>query len=617
MIKRQIYVSGSPNDLSFLVDPNQSNLPHFSLVTKIKGIHQIKKIVIGSCWQEPNLLVWKTKSLLELYQKDKPTKQFTIENDSIKEVQSGFSNYLILTKSGKVYSLADSKNCIRNEIPFTDPKKSTFNELRPVIFSNEKENSRKVKSIAMTGWRNYYLFEDGTLYGNGLNNGGLGDGTNTESKNPPVFIFSKVSRAFGGVQASNMFFITEENELYVCGDNQGGGLGTGNRDQISTPKQVTNFEFEVSDVLDIYVYPYHSLLITNEGEVYTCGSGGFNGLGEEKFYFTRMEQFKDKKVIKINGGDPTILLLTSENELYGCNFDIDKHPTDEHKNQLFWNKPLKINLPFFNQKFSTRSTENNFEIQCGTNTIFIYPKYKNSLYRDFENLFKSQKYFDSQIIIKNKKNLEEVKIPVHKLILELRTNLKLNEIRNIITKKEFSKKEIDIFLKWVYLDEYSNAKTIEKIFNSLNLHFPPPKNSLKKDLLKLFHSEKLKDFAIAVKKKNKNKEGNIFFENIPIHKLILLTRSGLFRDMFENLNEKEKEIQKIRDYTGKSSESLKILFKYFYTNRIEFMDTQGYNMDLIYDELEDAFDYYQLNECSDLLEQLKRLKRKKSEKQDL
>ncbi|KAJ3442143.1 speckle-type poz protein [Anaeramoeba flamelloides] len=103
---------------------------------------------------------------------------------------------------------------------------------------------------------------------------------------------------------------------------------------------------------------------------------------------------------------------------------------------------------------------------------------------------------------------------------------------------------------------------------------------------------------------DEDKEGN--YEEIPVHKFILLARSGLFRSMFDYVNEKE-NLNKAQDYTNKSIESLKILIKYFYTDSIELKTNQ--DPKFIVDELSDAVEYYQLNDQCNLESELLKIKK--------
>ncbi|KAJ6230946.1 speckle-type poz protein [Anaeramoeba flamelloides] len=140
---------------------------------------------------------------------------------------------------------------------------------------------------------------------------------------------------------------------------------------------------------------------------------------------------------------------------------------------------------------------------------------------------------------------------------------------------------------------------LEQTFNLLELSFPPSVgNTLEKDIAQLYKENDSKDFKILVKiddkeenKEEEDEEEN--YEEIRVQKFILLARSGFFRDMFDNVNEKE-NTNKIQDYTNKSIESLKILIKYLYTNSIEMTTNQ--DPELIVDELSDAVEFYQLND---------------------
>ncbi|KAJ6250059.1 hypothetical protein M0813_16431 [Anaeramoeba flamelloides] len=73
--------------------------------------------------------------------------------------------------------------------------------------------------------------------------------------------------------------------------------------------------------------------------------------------------------------------------------------------------------------------------------------------------------------------------------------------------------------------------------------------------------------------------------------------------MFENITEESKSV---KDYSGKSIESIEILIKYFYTEKIEL--TADHDPLLIIEELEDSIEYYQLNENSNILSQLNEIK---------
>ncbi|KAJ6245131.1 hypothetical protein M0813_20580 [Anaeramoeba flamelloides] len=588
--RTQIFFSGIENNsIRQLFNQNENKCPQWTPLSKIKNANKVRKIVSGN---NHNCLIWKGVNNLEFYQTRNQPKFFTIENEEIKDIQSGYQTYLILTKSGKVFSLAE--NCAYCEIPLSDPESSNYEKIRPVPFFNKKENNRKVDTFAMVGWSNYFVCKNGKLFGNGFNKGRLGDGTSNESKNLPVLIFENVTRVFGGVKGYSVFFTTKNNELYAAGLNQYGNLGIGNSSIQKSPVKVPNWKAE--DILDLQTNDGYSILITKEGKTYGCGNDEYNGFATSKSTFTEIEELKNKKVVEYSGGSRISLALTNENELFGWGFDSDNQPTDQYGN-INIQKPHKINLPeIFQNNPSIK-----LKITCGTQCIYLYPSYNNCLIQDFQKLFESKIFCDSKLSLN-----ENIQFPIHKIIVESRTNLQISTIEDLLNKESFSKQEILLFLKWVYFDEITNVDLLKQIFNSLTLSYPP-KNTFQKDLHDLFNDEDSKDFTLLIKNDEDEEEDDKEdeYEEIPVHKIILLTRSGLFREMFENTTEESKSV---KDYSGKSIESIEILIKYFYTGKIEL--TADHDIQLIIEELEDLIEYYQLNENSNILSQLNEIKNK-------
>ncbi|KAJ6245133.1 hypothetical protein M0813_20582 [Anaeramoeba flamelloides] len=437
----------------------------------------------------------------------------------------------------------------------------------------------------MVGWSNYFVCKDGRL----------GDGTSNQAKNLPVLIFENVTRVFGGVQGYGVFFTTKNNELYAAGLNQSGCMGMGNNDDQKSPVKVPNWKAE--DILYLQTNDNHSILITKEGKTYGCGRAGYNGLTQDKSTFTEIEELKNKKVVEYFGGKNISLALTNENELFCWGFDTDNHPIGQYGNTTI-QKPHKFNLPeIFQNNPSIK-----LKITCGTQCIYLYPSYNNCLIPDFQKLFESKIFCDSKLSLN-----ENTQVPIHKIIVESRTNLQISTIEDLLNKESFSKQEILLFLKWVYFDEITNVELLKHIFNSLNISYPP-KNTFQKDLHDLFNDEDSKDFTLLIKNDDEDDEDDDedeVYEEILVHKIILLTRSGLFREMFENTTEESKSV---KDYYGKSIESIEILIKYFYTEKIEL--TADHDILLVIEELEDSIEYYQLNENSNILSQLNEIKNK-------
>ncbi|KAJ3449069.1 hypothetical protein M0812_05213 [Anaeramoeba flamelloides] len=79
-------------------------------------------------------------------------------------------------------------------------------------------------------------------------------------------------------------------------------------------------------------------------------------------------------------------------------------------------------------------------------------------------------------------------------------------------------------------------------------------------------------------------------EELYIHKFILAARSGLFLNMFQNI---EENLHKVKDYSGKSLETIELLISFLYTDELPI--TADTDQEFIKEEFEDIVEYYQLN----------------------
>ncbi|KAJ6236984.1 hypothetical protein M0813_03391 [Anaeramoeba flamelloides] len=588
----------SPIDDNFTIftkEEKTNSLPIWS-ECNLKKTQTIKKIVSGG---RPCFLVWKKPNKLEFYhEKGKKKRKYQLpKNERIKDIASGCYTYQILTESGKVWSLAEQNQF--NEVPLLDADQSTFEEIRPVTFFEEKKLF--VNSIVMGYNSVYYLCNGDQLYVSGSNDyGSLGLGQNREEEPMPVYVQDKVTKIFSGFSAMNFFFITSMADLlYACGSNIYGELGVGDKvEKYYTATAVKNFKG--SEILTVGACYSHSILITKKGQTFSCGQEKYNGNGVQKNIFTLIPQLKEKKAVQLATGFSQTLVLTDQNELYGWGVNIKRY--ELYPTKIFSNVPTKIILPSFFTNYL--GSKDMIQIACGTLACFLYLDFKNTLSQDLGILYESKNFCDCEI------GTLGSKIPVHKNLIECRTKLTIDQIQNkLFGEKSINKEQTLSFVKWIYFDEISEIEKLEQTFNLLELTFPPSvDNTLEKDIAQLYKDDDSKDFKILVKiddedKDNEDEEGN--YEEIPVHKFILYARSGLFRAMFDYVNKKD-NTNKIQDYTNKSIESLEILIKYLYTNSIELTTNQ--DPKLIVDELSDAVEYYQLNDQCNLESELLKIK---------
>ncbi|KAJ3443901.1 pep-cterm sorting domain-containing protein [Anaeramoeba flamelloides] len=209
----------------------------------------------------------------------------------------------------------------------------------------------------------------------------------------------------------------------------------------------------------------------------------------------------------------------------------------------------------------------------------------------FLNLLKSQEQTDLTIS----------GFKLHSSMLKLRLGLDPVTIQKELEKASLKKKVLKQFLKWVYGQEKkANLAAVTsclQIFNLTNLDYP----TLQQQLTKQWEEDQDKDFTILVQ----DPENEEQVDEIKAHRIVLHARSELFQNMF---NIAKENTNKVKDYSGKSFETIAMIVKYFYTGKLEM--TADTDPDTALNELEDAQEYYQINPKSHFNSKLHLLKQK-------
>ncbi|KAJ3436791.1 ankyrin repeat-containing protein [Anaeramoeba flamelloides] len=189
--------------------------------------------------------------------------------------------------------------------------------------------------------------------------------------------------------------------------------------------------------------------------------------------------------------------------------------------------------------------------------------------RQFARLLKREEHTDA--ILGGKK--------IHKFWVEYRTGKSIQQLKN--NEKNFKNENWLQFLEWVYTGNGQSSEAIQKMFKVLEINIDE-KKSLKNDLKSLYEQENTKDYTIIVQKKE-----------IKIHRFLLQARSDLYRGMFMNVETIE---PKIHDFSQRSYEALNEVIKFMYFDEI---DVKKLSNEVI-EELQDAVEYYQLDNNSKL-----------------
>ncbi|KAJ6248133.1 btk-binding protein-related [Anaeramoeba flamelloides] len=526
-------------------------------------------------------LLTRDGNMISQYLSDKPVKQQT---SGIVQLAPGSYHWLCLSYEGKVYSMGKNQN---GECGVGNHEKQT-NLVEINFFS---KNDKTVRFISAGYSQSYFLTTENELYVCGSNSSGnIGLGFST---NKPSLLKRDVLDVFCSQESEAFMFRTINNQIYGSGKNGSGKLGIGRKETIYTPTLI-NF-FDQKEVVKIVIAYQHSVaLIRENGKniAYSCGIGIVSGHGSNKNYieFTKIPKLQKNNILQIECGYNHTLAMDDQSQFY---FWGSIGITVNHIHTLP-KKIMGINFPI---------TES-IAIGCGSFNYFIYPSSHTNMARDLMKIYLSGELCDG--------NIKGIK--VHKQMLNCRTSSHFEDIKKIL--ESYKVEEIKMFLKWVYSDTIEDHKLIFSICEKFNIE-NPKKRHLIDDLTTLYKDSKSKDFTILVSDEDQSSEvdeeededededEDEEQDEVHAHKFILAARSELYYHMFESVTE---GMDRIPDYTQRSLETLEILMKYLYTGKIEL--SADSEPDIVLNELSDAHEYYQLTTSTQFISQLNGLRKK-------
>ncbi|KAJ6254420.1 claret [Anaeramoeba flamelloides] len=483
------------------------------------------------------------KQLLEINFHYDETCFRSVDIGSVIDVKSGWEFTIALCESGDVYGWGSS---------FGNKKKKT---VEPTLLN--LKTIEKLKEFYVACYSIYFLAENGDLYALDLNQFGQSLTQKEKFSCPPSKIASSVERVFIG-NRDIIYFI--QNGVFKT---RGSNVFTGDKG--------LTINFKASDVKDIRALKTFDLLLTNNGELYHRKRQYYMDHFDNQF--KKLEFFANKKVKQLTIGTSENAILLENGDIYLFGVATSSNPNYGTLQNKYTLVTPKIDFPIE-------------DIAIGYPFYLLITKNITPLESDFGFCFHNKELADSEIL----------KIPVYSLLIELRTEQSFSEIK-LKLEKNFSKEQIKIFLLWVYTDQITKDYSILlqimiklEIKNRINC-------SLRHDLKLLYNEkqfEKFHDFSITM--------GNT---SIPVHKLILIVRSGLYRELCLNL---DTETVSLPDVTGKSLRGLQLLIEFIYTNDLTLNESDDF--DLLYEELRDCTAYYMLNEKCEKKEKRKKKKKK-------
>jgi alpha-tubulin suppressor-like RCC1 family protein len=116
-------------------------------------------------------------------------------------------------------------------------------------------------------------------------------------------------------------FLTRQGHVYTCGTNSHGQLGHGDNLDRPTPKTVEPLE-KIGSVIQIATGPSYVLAVTDNGEVYSFGSGSNFCLGHgeqhDEFQPRLIQTFRRNNIhiVRVSAGDEHAVALDSNGYVY-------------------------------------------------------------------------------------------------------------------------------------------------------------------------------------------------------------------------------------------------------------------------------------------------------------
>jgi alpha-tubulin suppressor-like RCC1 family protein len=327
---------------------------------------------------------------------------------NVREISAGTYHSLFLTRGGHVYS------CGRNNywqlgLNSTDSQKKTPTLIERYYDSDyisHTYDTITITEISTGQYHSLFLTSEGRVYSCGDNwfgKLGLGtDGFTVSSVNKPTLIrtyndsdlnpitYDEITITKISLGIDHSLFLSRDNRVYSCGNNNSGelGLGTsGSGKDKSTPTLISG----LSNVIEISAGHYHSLFLTRDGHVYSCGNNWYGQLGlnstesqKETPTLIRTYQYSDFetinytdiKIIKIFAGGNYSLFLTSVGLVYSCgeNYDgqlgYDSGPKEDDKDSTD-GREWTNNTPYHIRPTLITDVSNVREIACGDKHSFF------------------------------------------------------------------------------------------------------------------------------------------------------------------------------------------------------------------------------------------------------
>jgi alpha-tubulin suppressor-like RCC1 family protein len=242
------------------------------------------------------------------------------------QIQAGYFHTLVLTDSGDVFTFGSGAE---GQLGHGD----LLSQFTPKLLSSEELDGHRVTQVAAGSFHSLLLTESGQVFSFGLTlNGALGYETPAHQNHQSIpkqielegLNGHRVTQVAAG--SFHSLLLTDSGQVFSFGNGAQGQLGFEDSQNLPrwTPKRIESEALEDQKVIQIAAGSFHSLLLTESGQVFSFGDSSYGqlGLGETRdrdpWTPTRIESdlLRDEKVIQVVAGSFHSLLVTESGQVF-------------------------------------------------------------------------------------------------------------------------------------------------------------------------------------------------------------------------------------------------------------------------------------------------------------
>lgn len=257
-----------------------------------------------------------TGSGAAIYATDVPAQIDTanLSGERIEQVSAGGALSLILTSDGSVFSFG------WNDDGQTGLGTSVGSTLTATPIDTSNLAGKQISQVA-AGGNSLILADDGTVFSFGNANGGQigrgGDGSIAAAVDDTHLSGKRISQI--AVGANHGLLLSDEGDVYSFGSSLSGQTGLGTDDDVLIPTRIDSSYFQGKTITQVSAGFSHSLLLAEDGTVFSFGNNGEGQTGQgttdfDTLFPTPIDNtlLGGKTIAQISAGHAHSLLLADD-----------------------------------------------------------------------------------------------------------------------------------------------------------------------------------------------------------------------------------------------------------------------------------------------------------------